>query len=120
MIYAEQRSDTTQFELGQMFRKAEDDTRDFEQAAQWFTRSACKGNAKAQYKIGLMYSRGLGVKIDYLKAYAWLKVAAAQGSHKALYNLKKLSAKIPSERSIQAHQLSRRYYEKYVVPFSGA
>jgi TPR repeat protein len=120
MIYAEQRSDTTQFELGQMFSKAPDDTRDYEQAAQWFKLSAKKGNANAQYKIGLMYSTGLGVKIDYLRAYAWLKISAIQGSHKALHILKKLATKIPPGRQKQAHKMSRMYYEKYVVPFTPA
>lgn len=118
MIYAEKRSSTTQFELGQMFRKATDDSRNYNQAAEWFNLSAKQGYPEAQYKMGLMYARGLGVALDNIKAYAWLKIAAIQGSKKALYNLKKLSGKIPSSRMNDAHVLSRNYYEKYVAPFS--
>ncbi len=115
MIYAEQRSSITQFELGQMFSKAQDETRDYQQAAEWFTRSARQGNTQAQYKIGLMYSRGLGVTINYLKAYAWLKIAAAQGSQKSLRYLNKIAAKIPPNRLREAHRLSQKYYQKYVA-----
>lgn len=119
MIYAEERSSNTQFELGQMFRKAEYNTRDYHQAAEWFSLSAKQGNSDAQYKVGLMYARGLGVSVDYIKSYAWLKVAASQGSEKALYNLKKISQKIPANHLEDAHTLSRRYYEYYVAPFTG-
>ena len=119
MIYAEDRSSTTQFDLGQMFRKAPEESRDYEQAAQWFHYSAQQGYYKAQYKLGLMYARGLGVSRDYIQAYAWLKIAAAQGSHKAIVCLKKYATKVPLAKIDEAHALSRSYYEKYVVPFSG-
>jgi len=118
MIFAEERSSTTQFELGQMFRKACDDTRDYSKAAEWFLHSAQQGYCKAQYKLGLMYARGLGVTKDYIQAYAWLKIAATQGSHKAIFCLKKYAEKIPASRLAEAHALSRNYYEKYVVPFA--
>jgi len=118
MIYAENRSSNTQYELGQMFSRVEKDERDYEQAAIWFKRSAKKGNTLAQYKLGIMYSRGLGVKIDYLKAYAWLKIAASQGSGKAMCVLKKLAIKIPPNRLQAAHKMSRNYYQHYVVPYT--
>ncbi len=118
MIYAEERSSTTQFELGQMFRKASEESRDYIQAAEWFRHSAEQGYRKAQYKLGLMYARGLGVSCDYVQAYAWLKIAATQGSKKAFFCLNKYSSKIPACQIDEAHALSRHYYEKYVVPFA--
>lgn len=118
MVFAEERSSTTQFELGQMFRESADDRSDYEKAAEWFKRSAKQGNCEAQYKIGLMYSRGFGVKINYVKAYAWLKVAATQGSEKSLYFLKKIAPRIPPSRIHDAHTLSHVYYSKFVAPFS--
>ncbi len=118
MVYAEDRSSTTQFELGQMFRKAEDESRDYSKSAEWFQHSAEQGYRKAQYKLGVMYARGMGVGKDYIQAYAWLKVAASQGSHKAISCLKKYAPRIPAEHMEEAHSLSRRYYEKYVAPFS--
>ncbi len=118
MVFAEERSSTTQFELGQMFRKATDDSRDYSQAALWFRQSAQQGYRQAQYKLGLMYARGLGVSRDYIQAYAWLKIAATQGSHKAVLCLKRYAKKIPRSDIDEAHILSRHYYEKYVVPFA--
>ena len=117
MIFAEQRSSTTQFELGQMFRKSASGRSDYQKAAEWFKRSAKQGNIEAQYKIGLMYLRGFGVKINYVKAYAWLKVAASQGSKKSLHFLTKIAARIPPSRLAQAQALSHDYYRKFVVPF---
>ena len=117
MIFAEERSCQTQFELGQMFRENVDETGDLSQSAEWFKRSAQKGYRKAQYKIGVMYARGVGVCADHIKAYAWLKVAASQGSKKALTCLTKLSKKMSSSELNQAHVKSREYYEKFVVPF---
>ncbi len=119
MIYAENMSSSTQFELAEMFRKTSDECRDYSQAAQWFRHSAKQGYRKAQYKLGLMYARGFGVSRDYVKAYAWLKIAAKQGSRKALLCLNKYSTKIPTSEIQAAHALSRQYYEKYVIPFSG-
>ena len=118
MIFAEQRSSTTQYDLGQMFRKSADDQSDYQRAAEWFKRSARQGNREAQYKIGLMYFRGFGVKTNYIKAYAWLKIAASQGSDKALYILRKIASRIPPARLDDAHALSHDYYSKFVVPFS--
>ena len=118
MIYAEARSCTTQFELGQMFRKSESRSKDYSKAAKWFTHSAEQGYRKAQFKIGLMYARGLGVKCDNVRAYAWLKIAAAQGSHRAILYLKKLIEKMPSHQLDRAHILTRHYYQRYVVPYA--
>ena len=118
MIFAEDRSSVTQFELAQMFRKTTDESRDYSKAATWFQHSAKKGYHKAQYILGLMYARGLGVSRDYIQAYAWLKIAASQGSKKAGCCLKKYSRKIPDSQIEEAHALSRDYYEKYVVPFA--
>ena len=118
MIFAEDRSCTTQFELAQMYRKTVPRSKDYSKAAKWFTYSAEQGYQKAQFKIGLMYARGLGVKCDYVQAYAWLKIAAAQGSRRAITYLKKLAEKMPSYDLERAHVLARYYYRQYVVPYA--
>ncbi len=118
MIFAEDRSCTTQFELGQMFRKTESRIKDYSQAAEWFTRSAQQGYRKAQYIIGLMYARGLGVKSDPVRAYAWLKVAAAQGSRRAMVYLKKLAENMSPYQLERAHILTKDYYRRFVVPYT--
>lgn len=119
MVYAEERSCITQFELGQMFRKSEDSTQNAQQAAEWFKRSAKNGYQRAQYTIGLMYARGMGVRRDRVRAYAWLKLAASQGSKKALRSLSRVTSKMDMVQLQRAHQLTRRYYNNYVAPFAG-
>ncbi len=114
MIPAEQRSSTTQFELGQMFRKAPPDQRDYRQAAAWFARAARQGMPDAQYMTGLMHARGLGVERDPVEAYAWLKIAAAQGSRKARRCLERLQRELdPLQRKL-GRERSRQYYREFV------
>jgi hypothetical protein len=117
MINAEERSCTTRFELGQMFRK-EDEARDFNQAANWFQRSAQQGYRRAQYHIGVMYARGFGVSRDHARAYAWLKIAACQGSPRARRYLERVTTRVPHEQHLEAQLLARSYYQHYVVPFA--
>ncbi len=119
MVYAEERSDMTQYELGEMFTRGPDIDRDYRQAANWFGRAARKGNPKAQYKLGLMYARGLGVTTNNIEAYAWLKIAATQGSERAMRYLQKITSRMPGNRLNDARKLSLIYYQRYVAPFPG-
>lgn len=114
MLFVEQRSGKTQFELGLLFSSGPGDNRDYQKAASWFKLSARQGNADAQYKIGVMHSRGVGVPLDYIKAYAWVRIAAEQGSRKSMQYLKRIGEKIPRKRLREAKNLSRQYYRKYV------
>ena len=114
MIPAEQRSSITQFELGQMFRKAPEDQRDYRQAAAWFARSARQGLRDAQYMTGLMHARGLGVERDPVEAFAWLEVAAAQGSRKALRCLHRLQRKLDPLQQRLGRERAKRYYCDFV------
>lgn len=119
MIPAEQRSSTTQFELGQMFRKAPPDQRDYSQAAAWFARAARQGMMEAQYMTGLMHARGLGVEHDPVEAYAWIKIAAAQGSRKAMRCLLRLQSTLDPLQQRLGRERARRYYRAFVEPKSG-
>jgi len=116
MIHAEQRSSITQFELGQMFRKAPPEQRDYRQAAAWFAHSARQGFRDAQYMTGLMHARGLGVERDPVEAYAWLKIAAAQGSRKAMRCLQRLRSRMTNRQLELGRERSRRYYRAFVEP----
>ena len=80
VTYAEERSCITQFELGELFHKGEQRSRDYAEAFRWYKNAAIKGSRPAQNRLGAMYARGQGVNQDYAKAYAWCKVAAFQNS----------------------------------------
>ena len=60
---------------------------DPEGAVKWFSKSAVKGNIKAQLVLGEMYDKGLGVPQDYKEAFKWLSLAAGQGSAKGQHYL---------------------------------
>jgi len=115
--YVEDRSSTTQFELGQMFHQGKDKTRDYEQAVKWYSCSAKRGYRRAQHRLGAMYAKGLGVSRNYVKAYAWCKVAAAQQSRRAIRKLACIETNLSSTQIIDARRLARQYYQMYVVPF---
>jgi len=115
--YAEDRSSTTQFELGQMFHQGDDKARDYEQAVKWYSHSAKRGYRRAQHRLGSMYAKGLGVARNYVKAYAWCKIAAAQKSRFAMRKLKKIEAYLSGSQLQSARKLARHYYQLYVVPF---
>ncbi len=116
VMYAEDRSCVTQFELGEMFQK-DHFARDYGSAFQWYLQSAKKGYRRAQHRLGCMYARGTGVTQNYIKAYAWCMVSASQHSRRALYKLKKIEPYMSAEQIFDARKLSRQYYEMYITPF---
>jgi len=115
--FVEDRSSTTQFELGQMFHQGGDKARDYEQAVKWYSHSAKQGYRRAQHRLGTMYAKGLGVARNYVKAYAWCKIAAAQQSKRAVRKLAKIEAYLTQPQIMDARRLARQYYSLYVVPF---
>ena len=52
---------------------------DYAEAAEWFSKAAEQGNAKAQFELGVLYEKGQGVPQDCAKAAEWYGKAAAQG-----------------------------------------
>ncbi len=60
---------------------------DFNQAAQWFRKSAEQGSAQAQSNLGVMYADGDGVDKNMDEAIKWLKKAAEQGYAEYQHNL---------------------------------
>lgn len=115
VLYAEERSSTTQFELGEMFHRGESRTRDYEQAFKWYMCSAKKGYRRAQHRLGSMYARGQGVDMNPVRAYAWCKLSACQQSKNALRKLKRIEAYMSAEQVRSGCQLARQYYELYVA-----
>ncbi|MFT5658199.1 MAG: TPR repeat protein [Gammaproteobacteria bacterium] len=116
--FVEDRSSETQFELGQMYHKANTSAQDYEQAVKWYTQSAKQGYRRAQHRLGAMYAKGLGVAVNYIKAYAWCKVSASQQSRRAILMLKKIEQKMSEQQIAAGRKLSKKYYEMYVAPFA--
>jgi uncharacterized protein len=76
------------FTEGMKFLKGKGVDRDYQQAAEWFSRAAEQGHADAQYNLGELYNKGRGVKRNKKIAQKWYKAAAEQGHVKAKYRTK--------------------------------
>jgi len=116
--YAEDGSNILQYELGQMYQKGNDKTRDYKQAAKWYELSARHGYRRAQHLLGAMYAQGRGVARNHIKAYAWCMVSASQHSRRAILKLRKIEPNMTVAQISYAKKLSRKYYEKYVAPYA--
>ena len=115
VMYAEERSCTTQFELGELFYKGARRSRDYSQAFKWYKNAAIRGSRQAQHRLGSMYARGQGVVQDYAKAYAWCKVAAFQKSKRAQRKLRHIENKMCLEQLRRGRWLGQEYYDKFVL-----
>jgi hypothetical protein len=76
-----------QFALGLVYFTGSSVTKDYSEAARWFTAAAEKGHAKAQFNLGVMYSSGIGVVQNYVVAASWFLRSADAGYAKAMCNL---------------------------------
>ena len=68
MKKAEQGDAKAQASLGYAYLYGEGIKKDYEKAAEWYTKSAEQGYAMGQCGLGYMYEKGLGVEKNYEKA----------------------------------------------------
>ena len=115
VIYAEERSSITQFELGELFDKGQASQRDYEQAFNWYRQAAEKGSRRAQHRLASLYARGQGVERSLPKAYAWCKVAVFQDSRHARRKLKLIEACMSAEQLLRGRRLAEDFYEQYLA-----
>lgn len=119
VVYAEERSCITQFELGEMYEKAQPGERDYGKAFKWYRIAAHKGFRRAQHRLGSLYARGLGVGQDLPRAYAWCKVAAFQDSRPAKRKLRQIESHMNMDQVRRGRWLAQEYYDRYVAPRIG-
>ena len=112
VTYAEDRSCTTQFELGEMFRNSEQC--DFEQAFKWYLSAARNGSRQAQHRLGTLYARGQGVRKSLVESYAWCKVAAFQHSRCARRKLSCIERHMTWDQVRRGNWLAQEIYDLYV------
>ena len=66
--------------LGELYRKGEAVTQDFQQARKLYERAAASGSAAAMYLLGLMYEEGDGVSRDLTTSRQWYEKSANAGN----------------------------------------
>ena len=64
--------------------------KEWSEAANWYIKAACQGEAKAQFALGLIYEKGKGVKKILDEALKWYSEAAKQGHAEAIRKVAKL------------------------------
>ena len=114
---AEQGHASAQSNLGFMYSAGEGVPQDYVKAVEWFRRAAEQGDSFAQSNLGLMYAYGKGVPEDNVQGYAWSNIAAAQGDNTAEKIKNQVAESMTREQLAQAQELSRQYWEAYVLPF---
>ena len=112
------RDSVTQFQLAQTLQPGSIKTWGPRLFARICMQLAKKGSASAQHRLGCMYAQGSGVEQNYLMAYLWCKVSALQHLPKASLKLEEIESHLTDEHVFYATKLSKRYYDKYVAPFS--
>lgn len=115
VVYAEERSCTTQFELGELYYKDGDKTCDYGQAHHWYKNAAINGSRRAQHRLAAMYARGQGVAQDFPRAYAWCKVAVFLNSRRAKRKLDIIESKMSFQQLRRGRWLAQEYYDKFVT-----
>ena len=115
VTFVEERSCTTQFELGELFYKSDIRTRDYRQAFKWYKNAAINGSRPAQHRLGTMYARGQGGERNLAKAYAWCKVAVFQDSRRARRKLRIIEKKMSLQQLRLGRWLAQDYYDRFVT-----
>ena len=110
---------TAQFYLGLVYVNGWGVPQDFLEAVKWYHMAAERGHAISQYSLGLLYRGGAFgiVPQDLVQAYAWFNIVAAQGDEDAARERKDLGGTMTEEQLARAQELSREYWEAYVLPF---
>ncbi|MGQ3892406.1 tetratricopeptide repeat protein [Legionella sp. CNM-4043-24] len=85
-------NDIAQYALGMQFLESRD-SRNKKMGVIWLSKSADKGNIKAQYELGQMYATGGVVAQDSVKAKALLEGAASKNYIPAMLSLGNMAAK---------------------------
>jgi localization factor PodJL len=81
-----------QFALATNYAEGRVTPRDFNAAAEWYTKAAAQDLVPAQYRLATLYEKGIGVARDLGKARALYQRAAEQGNIRAMHNLAVLAA----------------------------
>jgi len=84
---AEQGHAPSQYNLGQMYRRALGVPQDLKAARKWYKLAAKQGNANAQHNLGVMISTGNAETQDLVASFKWFQLAAQQGYVPSQYNL---------------------------------
>ena len=105
---------SSQFNLGQMYRRGQGVPENDKTAVKWFTLAAEQGNASAQTNQGVMYDEGQGVVQDYVRAHMWYNIAASSGKSENASENRDIVAKLMTPSQIETAQRLAQECEKKI------
>jgi uncharacterized protein len=85
--------------------------RDYQQAKEWFEKSAIQGSADAQYNLAVMYENGEYVKQDFVTAAMWYSMAIENANEHARKRMQSLldEHKLFPNQYNRAKELAKQY-----------
>ena len=102
-----------QYYLGMMYLQGQGVTQSYEEAANWFMKSAKHGIPQAQYHLGDLYMKGQGLPRDFEYAFAWFSAGAAQQHQKSMQALAQARRQLSPEELQEAGKLAAKFVEQY-------
>lgn len=103
------------YRIGKMHCYGLGTERNYEEAYQWFLKSADEGNKFAQYSLGNLFYYGNGIEKDLVQAFYWYMKSAEQGQPYAAYAVAQFYAKgdaVPKDE-----KEAQNYYKQALVGF---
>lgn len=103
------------YRIGKMHCYGLGTEQNYEQAFEWFLKSAQEGNKFAQYSLANLYYYGNGVERDPSQAFLWFRKSASQGQPYASYAVAQMYGK--GEYVTKNEDTAQRYYKQALSGF---
>jgi len=103
------------YRIGKMHCYGLGTEQNYEQAFEWFLKSAQEGNRFAQYSLGNLYYYGNGTDKVLSQAFNWYMKSAEQGQPYASYSIAQMYNK--GEYVSQSEENAQRYYKNALSGF---
>ena len=103
------------YRIGKMHCYGLGTQQEYENAFEWFLKSAQEDNKFAQYSLANLYYYGNGIEKNSEKAFEWYKKSAAQGQPYASYAIAQMYSK--GEYVTENEDTAQRYYKDALFGF---
>ena len=103
------------YRIGKMHCYGLGTKQNYEQAFEWFLKSATEDNKFAQYSLANLYYYGNGVEKDLSQAFLWYRKSASQGQPYASYAVAQMYGK--GEYVTKTEDTAQRYYKQALSGF---
>lgn len=103
------------YRIGKMYCYGLGTQQDYENAFEWFLKSATEDNKFAQYSFANLYYYGNGVEKDLSQAFLWYRKSASQGQPYASYAVAQMYSN--GEYVDQSEDTTHRYYKQALSGF---